>query len=120
MCSDPLPPTSVTVTGRTTSSVSVSWQYDTTKSYCQKWKVEYTEKDSVTTETIAIDSVYKKSVTIPSLTAGLTYTIKVFAITSNNVVSKKEAIPDVTISKYHAHLYYACCNKVTQYLHTTD
>ncbi|KAK2163049.1 hypothetical protein NP493_1486g00017 [Ridgeia piscesae] len=92
----PLPPTSVTVTGRTTNTVSISWEHDSTKSYCEKWKVEYTEKDKTQMKTIPIDSVDVKSVTIPSLAPGRTYTIKVFAITSDGVVSKTAKELDVT------------------------
>ena len=110
LCSDPLPPTSVRVTGRTTNTVSISWQHDSTKSYCEKWKVEYTEKDKIQIKTIPINSVDVKSVTIPGLAPGMTYTIKVFAITSDGVVSQTAKELDVTTSKYQAHLLYPWCN----------
>ena len=110
LSSDPLPPTSVTVTGRTTNSVSISWQHDSSKSYCEKWKVVYTEKDKTQIKTITINSVAEKSVNIPSLVPGRTYTIKVFAITSDDVVSKTAKEMDGTTGKYQAHLHYSWCN----------
>ena len=106
LSSDPLPPTQLRVTGRTTNTVSISWQHDSSKSYCEKWKVNYAEKDKTQIKTIAINSVVEKSVTIRSLAPGMTYTIKVFAITSGDVVSKTAVELEATTSKYQAHLYY--------------
>ena len=106
LSSDPLPPTQLRVTGRTTNTVSISWQHDSSKSYCEKWKVNYTEKDKSEIKTISISSVAEKSVTIPSLDPGMTYNIKVFAVTSGDVVSKTAIELEATTSKYQAHLYY--------------
>ena len=63
----------------------------------------YTEKDKTQDKTIPINSVGEKSVTITSLDPGRTYTIKVFAITSDDVVSKTAKEMDVTTGKYQAH-----------------
>ena len=97
--SDPLPPTDLTVTERTVNSVRISWQYDSSKSYSVKWRVEYTEKDTINTKTIE-KNVNDREVNIPDLMSGLTYTIKVFAITTDDVVSQTAAEIAATSSKY--------------------
>ena len=46
-------------------------------------------------------NVDEREVTLPSLKSGLTYTIKVFAITTDDVVSQTAAEIEATASKYN-------------------
>ena len=88
------------MTGRTTNSVSISWQHDRSTSYSEKWKVEYTEKGKGDTKNITTKDVNQQEVTIPTLTPGLTYSIKVSAVTTNDVLSQTAAEKEATVSKY--------------------
>ena len=98
--SDPLPPTGLTVSPTTTTSVKVQWQYDSTKSFCVKWKVKYTVKDMNNFQEVFTSVATDLEKTIDNLTPGKTYTIQVFGVTTNGVVSKTDVHDDVTLCKY--------------------
>ena len=100
LSSDPLPPTGLTVSPTTTTSVKVQWQYDSTKSFCVKWKVKYTVKDMNNFEEVFTTAATDLEKTIDNLTPGKTYTIQVFGVTTNDVVSKTDVHDDLTLSKY--------------------
>ena len=100
LSSDPLPPTGLTVSPTTTTSVKVQWQYDNTNSFCVKWKVKYTVKDMNNFEEVFTTAATDLEKTIENLTPGKTYTIQVFGVTTNGVVSKTDVHKDVILSKY--------------------
>ena len=100
--SDPLPPTNLEVqtASTTTDSVTVTWSYDNTESFCEKWKVKYKVKDASDTKELTTSNVNKLEMTIPGLTAGETYTISVFGVTTGDVISQTSVNTDATVSKY--------------------
>ena len=100
LSSDPLPPTGLTVSPTTTTSVKVQWQYESTKSFCVKWKVKYTVKGTNNFQEVFTSGATDLEKTIDNLTPGKTYTIKVFGVTTNGVVSKTDVHDDLTLSKY--------------------
>ena len=97
---DPLSPTALRISETTTTSVKIQWQYDSSKSFCVQWKVQYTEIDKPITKEINIDSASARNAVIDSLSPGLTYAINVFAITTNHVVSQTSAKVEATVSTY--------------------
>ena len=101
--SDPLPPTDLTVSAITTSSLKIHWQYDSSTSFCVKWKIKYTDKDNEISEIIT-NSTNVTDLTIDHLYAGMTYTIDVFGVTINEVVGEIPAKVEKTVSKYVCHI----------------
>ena len=97
---DPLPPTALMVSATTTTSVKVQWKYDSSKSLCVKWKVNYTEINKNNTKEINIDSASARDAIIDSLSPGLTYALSVFAVTTNDVASQTSAEMEATVSTY--------------------
>ena len=83
----------------TTTSLKIQWRYDDKKSFCEKWGVNYTKTGDNDFNTIVTNSVADQETTIPSLTPGQSYTIKVFGITTNNIVSQTTQLA-ATVSKY--------------------
>jgi len=77
----------------------LQWRYDSGKSLCVKWNVTYTETDKDTTDGFNINTASARDVVIDSLTPGLTYTIYLFAVTTNDVVSQTAAQVEATVSK---------------------
>ena len=100
MSSDPLPPTKVTSdTHKTeTDRVTVSWEYDETKSYCEKWRVSYTVKGIADIKTVDTTSANELQIIIDNLQPGQNYTISVYGVTIGGVVSETSVDTDVTVS----------------------
>ena len=105
---DPLPPTNLEVqtASTTTDSVKVTWSYDSTKSLCEKWKVEYKVKDTSDIKELTTDNVNKQGMTIPGLISGQTYTISVFGVTTGGIISEMSVDIDATVSKYPMNMLY--------------
>ena len=99
---DPLPPTNLEVqtASTTTDSVTVTWSYDSTKSFCEKWKVKYKVKGTSDTSELTTSNVNEQEMTIPGLTPGKTYTISVFGVTTGDVISQTSVDKHATVSKY--------------------
>ena len=100
LSTDPLPPTKVTAETHTTETdrVTVSWEYDESLSYCEKWRVNYTVKDLVDMKSIDTTSASVLQIVIDKLQAGQIYTISVYSVTIGGVVSKTSVDTDVTVS----------------------
>ena len=99
---DPLPPTHLEVqtASTTTDSVKVTWSYDNTKSFCEKWKVKYKVKGTSHTKELTTHNVTEQEMTIPRLISGQTYTISVFGLTTGDVISQTSVDKAATVSKY--------------------
>ena len=97
-----MPPTNLEVqsASTTTDSVKVTWSYDSTKSFCEKWKVNYKVKDTDDTKESTTNNVNEQEMTIPELIPGQTYTISVFGVTTGDVISETSVDIDATVSKY--------------------
>ena len=80
--------------------MKVTWSYDSTKSFCEKWKVKYKAKGTNDITEKTTSNVNEQEMTIPGLTAGETYTISVFGVTTGDVISQTSFDIDVTVSKY--------------------
>ena len=98
--SDPLPPIGLRVMNSTTNSVTIQWTHDATKSFCLKWNVTYTEKNKTDVKAFTTNSVNEKELTLEHLAPGLTYIIRVFGVTTNDVVSRMATTLEATVSKY--------------------
>ena len=101
--SDPLPPTNLTVSAITTSSLKIQWRYDSSTSFCVKWKIKYTDKGNEISEIIT-NSTNVTDLTFDHLYPGMTYTIDVFGVTINEVVGETPAQVEETVSKYVCHI----------------
>ncbi|KAI0229774.1 hypothetical protein LSAT2_019802 [Lamellibrachia satsuma] len=95
---DPLPPTGLTVSATTTSSVKISWQYDISNSFCEKWKVKYTKTGTNIVNETTVNGANVHEVTISNLGPGLTYAVSVFALTTDGVVSQTAAQLEATLN----------------------
>ena len=100
MYTDPLPPTKVAAdTHKTeTDRVTVSWEYDKTKSYCEKWRVNYTVKGLADIKSVDTTSASELQIIIDKLQPGQIYTISVYGVTIGGLVSKTSVDTDVTVS----------------------
>ena len=89
----------MTVNTRTeTDRVTASWKYDETKSYCEKWRVNYTVKGLVDMKSVHTNSANELQIVIDKLQAGQNYSISVYGVTIGGVVSKPSVDTDVTVS----------------------
>ena len=103
--SDPLPPTGLRVTDSTSNSMTIQWTHDATKSFCLKWNVTYTEKKKTDVKAFTTNSVNENELTLGRLAPGLTYIIRVFGVTTKDVVSRMPTQLEATVSKYHIQIY---------------
>ena len=99
MSSDPLPPPSLTVSATATTSVTVTWMYDSSKSLTTQWRVNCKTVDGITVNDTTTDSVNPKELTINKLIPGMSYTVSVFGVT-NGINSLTKTHVDTTTSKY--------------------
>ena len=83
----------------TTTSVTVAWQHDSSKSHIEKWRVTYTLKDMPVGTSIDTTSASVLRKTIGGLTAGQNYTISVSGVTRGGIVSHNSAQVEITVSK---------------------
>ena len=81
-----------------TDRVTVSWEYDETKSYCEKWRVNYTVKGLADMKSVDTSSANELQIVIDKLQAGQNYSISVYGVTIGGVVSKTSVDTDVTVS----------------------
>ena len=105
--SDPLPPTGLRVADSTTNSVTIQWTHDATKSFCLKWNVTYTEKNKTDVKAFTTNSANEKELTLGRLAPGLTYIIRVFGVTTNDVVSRMATTLEATVSKCYIQTIWA-------------
>jgi len=101
MCSlDPETPTSLQVASATTHSIKIKWQYDKTASLIVTWKILFKETGKVEVTELVTDDVTKRDVNIDHLAPGVTYNIRLFAITTGDIASPAPAEINATSSKY--------------------
>lgn len=99
MLTVPLPPTTLTVTRQTTSSLKVEWTNNQARSVTTHWNMSYKEKGRdnwIVNNNIPVNTVMK---TITGLTAGMNYTIRVFAVSFSSTVSTTSTSEDATVGK---------------------
>ena len=63
------------------------------------WRVLYSEKDKEEIAELITEDITKRDVTIDSLIAGQTYTIRLFAVTTGDIASQVPAVITTTLSK---------------------
>ena len=99
---DPLPPTQLQVlTHRTTTtSVTVKWTYDSKKTHTEKWRVQYNVKGKSDMNYIDTNAANVQQLTVRNLTSGQNYTIAVYGVTYNGVVSLQAPEVNVTVGEY--------------------
>ena len=81
-----------------TDRLTASWQYDKSQSYCEKWRVKYTVKGVTDMKSIDTSSANDLKIVIDKLQAGQNYTISVYGVTIDDVVSKTSVDTDATVS----------------------
>ena len=100
LSSDPLPPANLQVKrdSTKTDSVTVTWESQSTMSYSKKWMVQYTVKTKYDMKHINTSSANTEGQVIDGLVAGETYTISVYGVTYDGIVSLLPVQVDATVS----------------------
>ena len=81
-----------------TDRVTVSWKYDTSQSFCEKWRVNYTVNGVADMTHKYISSASELETIIDNLQAGQNYTIRIYGVTIGGLVSQTSRDTDVTVS----------------------
>ncbi|KAI0235806.1 Fibronectin [Lamellibrachia satsuma] len=97
----PLPPTDLTVSATTTSSLKIQWRYDSSTSFCMKWKIKYTDRGNGISEIIT-NSTNVTDLIIDNLYPGMTYTVDVSSVTTDDVASETAQV-EATVKPTTSH-----------------
>ena len=94
----------------------MTWKYDKHKSHIEKWRVKYTVEGKSDVDHIDTTSADVLHLTIGNLSAGQNYTVAVYGVTYNDVISQEAPMVHATVGQYFIRkntlLYFALTRTV--------
>ena len=106
---DPMPPSDMKVSVITTANVTIQWKYKATQAASiERWRIVYRESGKSESQEISTNDVSTRELTIDNLKSGMTYVIKVYAISAGDVSSHSNDYLTATVRKLRIQCIRIC------------
>ena len=106
---DPMPPSDMKVSVITTANVTIQWKYKATQAASiERWRIVYRESGKSESQEISTHDVSTRELTIDNLKSGMTYVIKVYAISAGDVSSHSNDYLTATVRKLRIQCIRIC------------
>ena len=108
---DPLPPTDLQVTNTSTSSVTIHWKYNNNETlHIERWSIVYTETGRSEDKQSSTNAVDDRDMTINNLTTGMTYLVRMYAVSAGDISSRATSYLTATVGKFTKIIYLTTCS----------